>query len=571
MKKAFRVFSSVLIACLFVSASFSQDRHDQTHADLVLLNGAICTMNATRDWAQAIAVTNGKIDYIGSNKGVASRTGFLTKVIDLEGKMVLPGFYDSHVHPIASYLEEKQCDLTKSHNREDLFKTIRDYAAEHKQDKWIIGSGWALPFFPQACPSRQELDNLVPEHPAFFRSADGHSAWVNSKALELAGINQSTVDPPCGTIERDAKTREPIGTLRESAVQLVKKLLPESSNEEYRQAALAVQKNLNAFGIIGVQEAHAKENILKAYSTLDEAGLLTVYVNAALHTDGLKGPEQIEDLKILRSKYSGDLLRVSSAKIFADGVIEAKTAALLEPYVGAEKKDNMGMLERSPESFKQFVEALDKEKFQVHVHAIGDRAVRVALDSFAAAKEHNQGNDLRHHIAHLELIHPADVPRFRQLNVTANFQPFWAYRDKYIADLTEPVLGPERSQRIYPFASVYRSGARIAAGSDWSVSSLNPLDAIQVAITRCGLEQAADNAFLPEQKLELPEILAAYTINGAYLCHTDKISGSLEVGKSADIIVLDKNIFSVPEQQIHDIKVLMTVFRGRIVYRDPLL
>lgn len=544
--------------------------NDQTHADLVLTNAAIYTVDGSRRWAQAIAVANGKIVYVGTPRGVEPFTGPLTNIFDLEGKLVLPGFCDSHVHPISSTLEEAECSLIGCESKDDIYKVIDTYVKEHPDKKWICGSGWELPFFQDAAPRKEDLDRLVPDRPAFFSSADGHSAWVNSKALELAGIDKSTPDPQSGRIEHDPINHEPAGTLRESAISMVSKLLPEVTADQYREAAFAAQKKLNSLGIIAVQEADANEKILQAYSSLDSSNLLTMRVRAALYVDPAKGVEQIVALKALRDKFSGNLLQPVAVKIFADGVIEAKTAAILEPYIEADgQKSNVGLLNLSPDLFKQLVTKLEREKFQVHVHAIGDRAVRASLDAFADARKNNGINDLRHHIAHLELIHPDDVSRFRDLNVTANFQPFWAYCDKYMSELTEPILGRERMKRVYPMRSVYKSGAVLVAGSDWSVTSLNPLDAIQVAITRCGLNEPASKVFLPEERLSLPEIIAAYTINGAYLMHNENETGSLEVGKSADLIILDKNIFTIPPSEIHKTKVLMTVFRGREVYRHP--
>jgi predicted amidohydrolase YtcJ len=290
-------------------------------------------------------------------------------------------------------------------------------------------------------------------------------------------------------------------------------------------------------------------------------------VNACMTLDPKQGEEQIEKLTKWSQKYDGNTLRVKSVKIFADGVMESKTAAMLDPYVGGDAND-IGILNFQPQLFKWYACKLDGAGFQIHVHAIGDRAVRVALDAIETAQKINGRTDKRHHIAHLELIDAKDINRFRDLNVTANFQAFWAYRDKYVTELTEPMLGPERSKHLYPIGTILRSGATVVGGSDWTVSSANPLDAIQVAVTRCGLTESADKVFLPNELATLTEMLAAYTINGAWLSHWDKESGSLEIGKSADLIVLDRNLFAIPAQEIHNTKVLWTLFKGRAVYRD---
>jgi predicted amidohydrolase YtcJ len=385
--------------------------------------------------------------------------------------------------------------------------------------------------------------------------------------MELAGISAFTPEPAGGRIERIGSTQEPSGTLRESAMELVSNLVPKASDDAYREAALAVQKKLNAFGIVGVQDAHVDESELKAYASLDDSNLLTVRVSAAIGVEPGKGEAQFATLKSWRDKYDGNMLRVRQVKIFADGVIESKTAAVIDPYLGGDGKEN-GILNFSPTLFKWYACKLDAAGFQIHVHAIGDRAVKVALDAIETAQKLNGRSDKRHHIAHLELIDPADMHRFRDSNITANFQAFWAYHDKYVEEMTEPILGKERSNRLYPIQSMFKSGATVVGGSDWSVTTLNPLDAIQVAVTRCGLDQKPDKVFLPEERATLPEMIEAYTINGAWLGHWEKESGSLEAGKSADMIVLDKNIFAIPPSEIHTAKVLWTLFQGRAVHRD---
>jgi hypothetical protein len=276
---------------------------------------------------------------------------------------------------------------------------------------------------------------------------------------------------------------------------------------------------------------------------------------------------QIPRLIELRKKYQGRRLRANTVKIFADGVIEAHTAALLEPYL--DQPDNRGKANWEPDAFNQLVTALDREGFQIHVHAIGDRAIRLALDAFEAARAANGSRDSRHHIAHLELIHPQDWPRFRRLGVIANFQPLWAWADPYITQLTEPILGPERSRWLYPIASLVKTGALMVGGSDWSVSSMNPLDAMQVAITRRGLTDAAGPAWIPEERVDLPTMIAGYTINGAYVNFQETETGSIEVGKAADLIVLDRNLFEIPAPEIHRVKVLLTRLAGKEVFRDP--
>lgn len=540
----------------------------QTHADLIIDNAFIYTMDGARSIAQCIAIGNGKILFVGSNADAAPFAGPMTRIVDMSGKMILPGFHDSHAHPATGYLEREACDLSEMETKDQIAKTISNYAKEHASSTWITGGGWALPIYADAAPSKEELDTIVPDKPVFLYSQDGHSAWLNSKALEAANITSQTPDPFNGRIERKGTSKEPSGTLRESAIKLVKDVAPAPTDADYRNAVLEVQKEFNRFGIVGVQDAGVDETLLKAYSSLDESNLLTMRVHAAMIVEPGDADPRIEELKKWRDKYDGKTLKVNSVKLWCDGVLETGTAALIEPYLGnANTQTSTGMLNFPQQVLNAVVARLDAEGFQVHIHAIGDGAVRSALNAHAFAQSSNGWRDRRHHIAHLELIHPEDLTRFRDMNIIANYQPFWAYRDAYVKEQTEPKLGPVRSRRLYQIASMIRSGAVVVAGSDWNVTTQNPLDAIQVAVTRCGLTAPAATVMMPEEKTTLAEILSCYTINGAFLSKTEKETGSLEVGKSADFVVLDKNLFSIPPSQIHKAKVLLTMFKGREVYR----
>jgi predicted amidohydrolase YtcJ len=355
--------------------------------------------------------------------------------------------------------------------------------------------------------------------------------------------------------------------LRESASGLVEKHIPELGPEDYRKGLEAGLAMAGRFGITSIIEASARERIMEAYAALDRSGELSLRVLASLYVDTAKGTAEVERLARMREAYKGLHLKATTAKIFADGVMESHTAALLEPYLDRPGDRGTPLLE--PEAFNALAVALDAAGFQIHVHAIGDRAIRMALDAIEAAGRANGPRDLRHHVCHLELIDPADIPRFKTLGVTANFQALWAYPDSYITDLTEPILGPARSRWLYPIGSVARTGAVIVGGSDWSVSSANPLDAIQVALTRRALDAGPGPAWIPDEVVDLPTMLAAYTLNGAYLSHEEAERGSLVPGKLADIIVLDRNLFKIPATDIHNAKVLLTLFEGREVFRDP--
>ena len=542
-------------------------------ADLVLRHGVVYTVDAARSWAQAVAVKDSRIVYVGSDLGAAALVGHGTKVLDLGGRLVLPGFVDAHIHPVSGGIELSLCNLNDLPDAPATLTKVRACAAERPGTDWLQGGGWSLAAFRGGAPTRQSLDAIVPDRPAYFSAADGHSAWVNSRALALAGVTRGTPDPANGRIERDA-AGEATGTLRESAGDLVSRLLPEPTADDQLAGLRRAFEHANRNGLTTLQEANAgpgpagSPGVLGAYRAAERRGLLTARVTVSLATDSARGPEQVDDLVKLRREFMSSLVRPLSVKIFADGVIEPRTAAMLEPYL--DKPGSRGEPNWSEAALNAIVARLVKEDFNVHVHAIGDRAVRMTLDAMEAARGGEGRRRPRNQIAHLEVIQPQDVPRFRTLGVIANFQPLWAYADSYIRDLTWPGLGEERSRFLYPIGSVARSGAVLAFGSDWSVSSLNPLAGMQVAVTRRGLGAEGDQApLLPEEAIDLPTAVAAYTIGAAYAADRETETGSLEVGKFADLVVLSDNVFSLPTREIASAKVLLTLLGGKPVWRDP--
>jgi predicted amidohydrolase YtcJ len=536
----------------------------ETPADLVLRGGAVYRLDAARSWATAVAIAGDRIIAVGGDSDLEPWIGPKSRVIDLRGAMVLPGFHDSHVHPVQGGFKSIDCNLDELRRPEAIVDAIRRHADAHPEAAWIRGGGWALPVFPNGNPTRALLDSAVADRPALLFANDGHSAWANSKALELCGVTAATPDPTGGRIERDAATGEPSGALREAAMDLVIAHLPARTTAELQEALRRGLQQAARQGITCLQEADASPELLETYSALDRRGELTADVLAALQVDPARGTEQVAELSARRAKYRGTRLRADAAKIFVDGVIDSRTAALLEPYEGS--PTDRGEALWQPEALNQTVGALDREGFQIHVHAIGDRAIRMALDAFESAREINGARDARHHIAHVQLLDPADIPRFRRLGVVANFQPLWAYEDEYIRELTQPLVGPKRLRWLYPIASVVRSGAVVAFGSDWPVTSMNPLDGMQVAITRAEPRPVAAPAWIPEERIELPQALAGYTINGAFLAFREKEAGSIEVGKLADLVVLDRSLFDAPASEIVSASVRLTLSRGRIVY-----
>jgi predicted amidohydrolase YtcJ len=543
-------------------------------ADLVFVNGAVYTVDAARRWANAIAVSGGEIVAVGPDAEVWQLAGGDTEVVDLGGRMLLPGFQDAHAHPAPSGLDLLRCNLAEDYSLPSYERIVAEYAAAHPDEEWIAGSGWSMDVFPGGNPPKEPLDRVVPDRPARLWSRDGHSVWANSRALEIAGVTADTPDPADGWIVRDDRG-EPAGALHEGACDLVEKHVPEPSAEDWLAGLRAAQTYLHALGITAWQDAIVGGHYptLDPYLTFARSGELTARVVAALWWDRHRGLEQIDDLLARRERGLAGRFRATSVKIMQDGVIENFTAAVLEPYLDGDGRptQNRGRSFVDPEELKVAVTRLDAEGFQLHVHAIGERAVREALDAFEAARGANGPSDRRHHIAHIQVIHPDDVPRFRELDVTANAQPLWAVYEGQMLHLTIPFLGPERSLWQYPFGSLVRSGARVAMGSDWSVSSPNPLWEMHVAVNRTsppGYEYGDGNPepFLPEERLDLPSAIAGFTINSAYVNHLDDVTGSIEVGKRADLVVLDRNPFEHPMDRIADATVVRTLVDGERVF-----
>ncbi len=524
------------------------------------------TLDPGRPRAEAIAIAGGSIVFVGSTESARGWKGPATRAIDLRGATVLPGFHDAHVHPAGGGLRLGRCDLTDLPTAERVLETVRAYAAAHPDFPWIRGGGWDLPLFPGANPHRSLLDSIVPDRPVYLSAADGHSAWVNTRALALAGITRETPDPPTGRIERDRATGEPTGTLREDAADLVAKLLPPSSREERIEGLRRGLAFAAKHGITSILDASADEEVLEAYRALEGEGPLPVRVLAAIPVDAARGVADVPRLVDLRRRFGSRAVRPIAAKVFVDGVIESGTAALLEPYL--DRPGERGIANLEPAPLDALVEALDREGFQLHFHAIGDRGVRMALDALERARARNGPRDARPHLAHIELIDPADVGRFRRLSAVGNFQPLWAYADPYITDLTIPVLGPERSSRLYPIGSLSRAGAPLAFGSDWPVTSIAPLEGIQVAVTRRGPTAGPGPAWLPDEAVDFPTALAGYTSGAAFALFQEKETGTIETGKSADLVVLDRDPFDVPPPQIHQVRVVLTLREGRETYAD---
>jgi predicted amidohydrolase YtcJ len=520
-------------------------------ADLVLTGGPVHTVDAARSRATAVAVRDGRIAAVGHDE-VHELIGPRTEVVDLAGKLLLPGFQDAHVHPQ---------------------RRIKAYADRHPDVEWITGGGWSLEAFPGGAPTARALDAVIPDRPVFLPNRDHHGAWVNSRALERAGIDARTPDPADGRIERDADGN-PTGMLQEGAVHLVGRLVPDPTPEEQLRALLRAQAVLHSHGVTAWQDA-----IVGAYANMTDPapsylaaldrGLLTARVVGALWWDRERGAEQIPELVARREELNRGRFRAGTVKVMQDGIAENHTAAMLDPYLtgcGC-ASDNSGISFVEPDDLKKYVTELDASGFQVHFHALGDRAVREALDAVESARTANGWRDTRHHLAHLQVVHPHDIPRFRALGASANLQMLWAAHEPQMDELTLPFLGDERGARQYPFGDLLRAGTTLAAGSDWPVSSPDPIQAIHVAVNRIapGAPEGTPE-FLPGQRLDLGAAIAAYTAGSAHVNHLDDITGTIAVGKSADLVVLDRDPFAGPPEEIAATRVLQTFVEGQRVH-----
>ena len=539
--------------------------------DVVFRGGTIITADPQRSRADAVAVTDGRITYVGDEAGAPSGA----RTVDLAGATLVPGFRDGHIHPLWGGTETLDAPVSLATDRDDILRVVAQHAAEHPDAPWIVGHGYPCEALPSAMGRAAWLDAVVADRPVALWASDHHTMWVNTAALAAAGIDDTTPDPPAGSIVRDEDGRA-VGALLEGAMTLVEQLVPKRSPGDRATGLRIALGRMAAAGIVWAQEAALAPEDAAVYLGVADAGDLTADINIALRVDPARWREQREVFRATRdaveaamaeldrARAPGGRVTVRSVKIFADGVIESGTGALIDPYSDA--PDSRGIPNWSEPELAEALAAFDSDGFQAHIHAIGDLAVRTSLDALDVVAERNGPRDRRPVLAHTQLVHPDDLKRFAAQDVIANFEPLWAQRSQVMTELTEPRLGQERSSWQYPIGTLLHMGAPISFGSDWPVSSMIPVEGIEVAVNRQTPEGQPPGGWLPHERLTLDEAIAAYTSGTAYQAFASE-AGILAVGRRADLAVIGGDIESLSPPELAQTPVVATWLNAVEVYR----
>jgi predicted amidohydrolase YtcJ len=551
------------IAGLIVGAQ----RDNGGPVDLIVVNGNVYTADGSGTMAEAVAVQGNKILVVGSNREVQRLRRPQTLVIDAKGGAVLPGFNDAHAHVISGGLSLNQVNLIDARTLPAVEATIKSWAVANPDREWVSGRGWYYEPFPGGLPTRQMLDALVPNRPAFLTSYDGHTGWANSAALRLAKITRRTPNPPNGVIVKDSRTGDPTGVLKEAAMSLVSSLLPRASREERVAAVRAAIEQAHRHGVTSVQSADGSAEDLEIYESLRRADDLDIRVYAALSGRADLTPEDLDALDALRAKYGDDpRFKTGAVKLMADGVIESHTAAMLAPYQN--RPAQSGEPRMSAAALTALVTELDRRGWQIMIHTIGDRAIRMALDAFEYAAEHNPAPEpgRRHRLEHIETIDPADIARFGKLGVIASMQPYHGLPDPSQMAVWSGNVGNERAARGWSYGSIARAGGKLAFGSDWPVVTLDPLLGLHVAVNRTTPEGEPEGGWSPAERLPLSRAIDAYTRDAAWASFDEHRKGTLERDMLADMVILTEDIFANPASQVGAAEVVFTIFDGKVVY-----
>jgi predicted amidohydrolase YtcJ len=545
---------------LLIVLTFSALVLAQAPADLALINGKIWAVDGSRPEAEAVAVLGNRIAAVGSTEEIRKWIGANTKVMDLQGKRVTPGFNDSHVHFLDGGMGLASVQLRYARTPEEFRDRIRDFAAKQPKGRWILNGNWDHEnWTPPALPTRRLIDAVTPDNPVFINRLDGHMCLANSLALKLAGVTRETPDPPGGTIVRDAGG-EPTGVLKDAAMSYVTKVIPNPSEDVMAEAIRAALAYAAENGVTSVQDMSASPDVFGVYQRLLANGELTARVY---------GVQPLSDWGRLArvgicAGFGNDKLKIGGLKGFADGSLGSTTALFFEPYLDAPNTTGLPSDEMFPEGkMLNNIIGADKAGLQIAVHAIGDKANKAILDMFAEVVKRNGARDRRLRIEHAQHLRPEEIKRFGAERVIASMQPYHAIDDGRWA---ENRIGPNRAKGTYAFRSLLDAGATLAFGSDWFVAPMEPLMGIYAAVTRRTLDGKRPQGWVPEQKITVAEAVRAYTMGSAYASGDEKLKGSIEAGKLADLVVLSDDIFKIDPIQIEKVKVVTTIFDGKVIY-----
>jgi predicted amidohydrolase YtcJ len=555
--------SLALIAALLPFPLLAADNPPLT-ADLVLLNAKIWTVNRAQPEAEVLAVGRDRILAIGTKGEVRSLIGPRTQVLDLKGKRVVPGFYDSHVHMLGSGMRLAQVALKDAKDEAEFGKRLREFDRRLPRERWLLGGEWDHDrTFTGRLPTAELLDKYVAQRPVFLRRYDGHMGIVNTRALQLAGITAQTPDPPGGVIYRKPGTKEPTGLLRDNAMSLVERLVPPTAESEMIDAVHAALDEARRVGVTSVQDmdgsgSASRRKLLRLYQQLAKSGKLTVRIDLRWP---LAAWNELAALGI-EAGFGDDWVRIGGLKGFVDGSLGSSTAKMFEPFVN--EPNSTGVYVTPLSRLREYIEQADRAGLSVAVHAIGDRANAELLDIFAEVTKRNGPRDRRFRIEHAQHLRPQDYARFKDLNVIASMQPYHIIDDGRWA---EGRIGARRCASSYACRSLLDAGTRVAFGSDWSVAPLSPILGIDAAVNRRTLDGKNPDGWFPEQKISVAQAIEGYTITSAYAGFQEKDRGSLEPGKLADLVVLSRDILAETERdRIAETEVVLTMVGGKVVY-----
>jgi predicted amidohydrolase YtcJ len=535
-------------------------------ADLIVTNADVYTVNSQQPRAKAVAVRGGVISAVGTAAEVDALRGPSTQVIDAGGRVVIPGLTDTHVHFIGGAEGRQRVMLDDATTVEEIQRRVKAYADAHPDAPWILGGGWYYSVFGEAAlPDRRLLDAVVADRPVFLWAYDFHSSWANSKALELAGISDRTPDPTNGAIVRDPRTRVATGALKETAGGLIGRAIPPATREQRLDALRQGIRYANAFGVTRVHSAGGDAEVLDLFAALRAENALTLRLLIAPNVNPPAAtPEVVANVEALRTAHHDAWLGVGAVKFMLDGVIEAHTASVLEPY--ADAPESRGTLNWDPSAYAAAVADFDRRGFQIFTHAIGDRAIRVALDAYEAAAPAPARADKRFRVEHIESPAAADIPRFGALGVIASMQPLHATPGDNNLNVWSKAIGPDRAARAWPWQRLAASGARLAFGSDWPVVTLDPWQGLRMLRLRQTLDGKPPGGWLPDERLSIEAAVRGYTLDAAHAGRLEKTEGSLEPGKVGDLVILSQDIFAVPADQLAKTTAIVTMVGGRVVH-----